>query len=266
MSNVTDIKTGLPVVAGVEIAVDEQGRFNLNAIHKASETGAGKKPSEWLRTKQAQELAAELEAEIPAFKILETVKGRGKTGTFAHELLAISYAGWISPAFQLRVNQVFMDYRTGRVVLPDFSNPAEAARAWADQHEKTLKLEQERNEAQRTKAWIGSKREATAMAKASAATRKANELERRLGQEENWKRVKAIPWLAEEFAITRTMYQQVGKKLKAISDELGLEIDKSPDSEYGEVKIYHIDAINELWRRLQEDSELLAKYRKEKAA
>lgn len=157
-------------------------------------------------------------------------------------------------------------YQVGRVTLPDFSNPAEAARAWADQHEKTLKLERERNEAQRTKAWIGSKREATAMAKASAATRKANELERRLGQEENWKRVKAIPWLAEEFAITRTMYQQVGKKLKAISDEMGLEIDKSPDSEYGEVKIYHIDAINELWRRLQEDSELLARYRKEKAA
>lgn len=36
-------------------------------------------------------------------------------GTFAHELLAISYAGWISPAFQLPVNQVFMDYRTGKL-------------------------------------------------------------------------------------------------------------------------------------------------------
>jgi len=35
------------------------------------------------------------------------------SGTFAHELLAISYAGWISPAFHLKVNQVFIDYRTG---------------------------------------------------------------------------------------------------------------------------------------------------------
>ncbi|KXS55200.1 MAG: prophage antirepressor [Marinobacter sp. T13-3] len=157
-------------------------------------------------------------------------------------------------------------YQVGNVVLPDFSNPAEAARAWADQHEKALKLEHERNEARKTKAWIGSKREATAMAKASAATRKANQLERRLGHEESWKQVKAIPWLAEEFAISRTMYQQVGKKLKAISDEMGLEVDKIPSAEYGEIKSYHIDAINELWRRLQEDSELLAKYRKGEAA
>lgn len=137
MSNVTDIRTGLPVVAGVEIAVDEFGRFNLNTIHKASGTGAGKKPSEWLRTKQAQELVGELEAEIPASKILETVKGRGKTGTFAHELLAISYAGWISPAFQLKVNQVFMDYRTGNlapVKVP--GSLSEALRLAADQAER----------------------------------------------------------------------------------------------------------------------------------
>lgn len=140
MNNVTDIKTGLPVVAGVEIAVDEQGRFNLNAIHKASGTGAGKKPSEWLRTKQAQDLAAELEAEIPAFKILETVKGRGKTGTFAHELLAISYAGWISPAFQLKVNQVFMDYRTGKLApMKVPGSLSEALRLAADQAEQIEK-------------------------------------------------------------------------------------------------------------------------------
>jgi hypothetical protein len=92
MSNATDIKTGLPVVAGIEIAVDNLGRFNLNAIHKASVIGKSKQPNEWLRTKQAQELVAELEPEILGIKILETVKGRGKTGTFAHELLAISYA------------------------------------------------------------------------------------------------------------------------------------------------------------------------------
>jgi phage antirepressor YoqD-like protein len=137
MSNIAHIESGLPVVAGVEIAVDEHGRFNLNAIHKASGTGAGKKPSEWLRIKQAQDLARELEAEIPASKILDTVKGRGKTGTFAHELLAISYAGWISPAFQLKVNRVFMDYRTGKlqtVAVP--ATLSEALRLAADQAER----------------------------------------------------------------------------------------------------------------------------------
>jgi len=119
MSNVTDIKTGLPVVAGVEIAVDELGRFNLNAIHKASGAGQHKRPGKWLDNAQSKELIAELESQSPisglAQKSLNVVKGTNTPGTFAHELLAISYAGWISPAFQLKVNQVFMDYRTGKL-------------------------------------------------------------------------------------------------------------------------------------------------------
>lgn len=106
----------LPVVAGVEITTDEHGRFNLNALHHASSLGKHKAPNEWLRTKQAQELISELEPGISGFKSVEVRKGRGITGTFAHELLAISYAGWISPAFQLQVNQVFLDYRTGKLV------------------------------------------------------------------------------------------------------------------------------------------------------
>lgn len=157
-------------------------------------------------------------------------------------------------------------YQVDGVALPDFSNPAEAARAWADQHEQTLRLQSERDEAVSTKALIGSHREATAMARASTETRRANQLQRELGVATDWKAVKAIPWLAEEFALSMSMYQQVGKKLKAISDEMGLKVDEIPNAEYRFIKSYHIDAINELWRRLQEDGELLAKYRKEKAA
>ncbi|MCP9268878.1 phage antirepressor KilAC domain-containing protein [Xenorhabdus sp. XENO-1] len=52
------------------------------------------------------------------------VKSGENRGTFAHELLAVSYAGWISPTFQLQVNQTFIDYRSGRLttsqaVLPN---------------------------------------------------------------------------------------------------------------------------------------------------
>jgi len=138
MSNVTDIKTGLPVVAGIEIAVDERGRFNLNAIHRAS--GGSKKagPSYWLALDGTKALAAELSqnAEIP---VIDVKRGRSG-GTFVHELLAISYAGWISPAFQLKVNQVFMDYRTGNlapVKVP--GSLSEALRLAADQAEQIEK-------------------------------------------------------------------------------------------------------------------------------
>lgn len=110
----------LPVIAGVEISTDEQGRFNLNALHKAS--GGEKKngPSYWLALDSSKELIVELVEKYSTEIPVETKEGRAG-GTFAHELLAVSYAGWISPAFQLKVNQVFLDYRNGRLQpVPQF--------------------------------------------------------------------------------------------------------------------------------------------------
>ncbi|WP_431768956.1 KilA-N domain-containing protein [Xenorhabdus khoisanae] len=103
----------LPVIAGVEITTDSEGRFNLNALHKASGLGGNKAPAQWLRTKQAQQLVSEVEKETVQICIV-SIDGRNG-GTFAHELLAISYAGWINPSFQLQVNQTFIDYRTGKL-------------------------------------------------------------------------------------------------------------------------------------------------------
>ena len=106
----------MPVIAGVTINQDEQGRFNLNALHRASGEGDSKKPSEWLRSKQVQELVDELSGNSHlGYAPVSSVKGGVCPGTFAHELLAISYAGWISPSFQLQVNQTFLDYKTGKL-------------------------------------------------------------------------------------------------------------------------------------------------------
>ncbi len=137
-----DSSTNLPIIAGVLITTDEHGRYNLNAIHKASHLGEHKRPSKWLATNAAKELITEFETQSPntglAQNSINTVKGGIAAGTFAHELLAISYAGWISPTFQLQVNQAFLDSKqTKNPALPNFSDPAEAARAWASQYEKT---------------------------------------------------------------------------------------------------------------------------------
>ena len=116
----------LPVIAGIEITTDEQGRFNLNALHKASGEGEGKAPAKWLRNAQVKELVQELAVGQNCPSPVEAKKGGSDQGTFAHELLAVSYAGWISPAFQLKVNQVFLDYRNGRLQpVPQF-DPATA--------------------------------------------------------------------------------------------------------------------------------------------
>ena len=71
------------------------GRFNLNALHKASGLGTNKAPAQWLRTQTAKSLLAELE------------KDEGRNGgTFAHELLAIEYAGWISSRLSTSISML----------------------------------------------------------------------------------------------------------------------------------------------------------------
>lgn len=106
----------LPVICGVDINTDAEGRFNLNSLHKASGGRDAKRPKSWLATKQAQELVDELR-QNPAFGegVIKIIKGGTSPGTFAHELLAIEYAGWISPAFRLQVNQTFLDFKAGKL-------------------------------------------------------------------------------------------------------------------------------------------------------
>ena len=122
----------LPTIAGVEITTDEQGRFNLNLLHKAHLAlnpdlhRNSKQPSDWLKLGGTKELLAEISnSEDLAFNPIDSKAGR-YGGTFVHELLAISYAGWISPSFQLKVNQVFLDYRSGK--FPEQYKPKELSR------------------------------------------------------------------------------------------------------------------------------------------
>lgn len=84
-----------------------------------------------------------------------------------------------------RVIDKLAEIEGGSSILPDFSNPAIAARAWADQVEA-------RQIAERTKAQIGSRREATAMAAASAASRKAGKLEIELDRSHLYASVKRM--------------------------------------------------------------------------
>lgn len=142
---------GLPVIAGVEITTDAEGRFNLNALHKASGLGKAKQPANWLRLDSTKELISELDqsSDLRTASV-DTVIGSANPGTYAHELLAIAYASWISPSFHLQVNQVFLDFRTGKLQpvpaelnLPNFADPVAAARAWADEVEQKRIAKQE---------------------------------------------------------------------------------------------------------------------------
>lgn len=73
--------------------------------------------------------------------------------------------------------------------IPNFSNPYEAALAWAEAYKQKEIAQTERDEAIRTKAWIGNKREATAMSTAANLSKKVNKLEDELGKGKNFKAV-----------------------------------------------------------------------------
>lgn len=138
----------------------------------------------------------------------------------------------------------------------------DALRMIADiEEEKQLALEQ-RDYYKRTKAEIGSRREATSMATASAAVRQRDALADQLGEGKHWKQVKGIPWLLEVFHESAGMYSQVGRKLSQLGQRMGLSPRIKEDSQYGTIKIHHVEVIEALRLALKQDHNLLGKYRK----
>lgn len=127
-----------------------------------------------------------------------------------------------------KINQRWIELESKQAfALPDFTNPAEAARAWADERERA-------DFAIKTKAEIGSRREATAMATASKAVRKLSALKR----EQDRKRIYCT--------IRRATVMHPGRQfnwrvLKSASMGMELPTIDVDDDLYGTVKAYHAD-------------------------
>lgn len=124
--------------------------------------------------------------------------------------------------------------------LPNFSNPAEAARAWADEYEKRVAAQKVIEE--------------------QAQVIEAQEIA--LGDNRDWKAVTAIPWLKDVFADTSAKAcNRIGRTLAALSRRMGMEIRKAEDDRWGTVNVYHITVINYFKQRLAADSSILCDIR-----
>ena len=152
------------------------------------------------------------------------------------------------------------------IAKPDDTPEAILARAVLVAQDTIRRIEAERDEAIRTKAEIGSRREATAMATASAAVRKAAALENELGRGRDYKSVKGIPWFLDVFADTPAAYSVAGRKLSDMSRRMDYEIREIEDSRFGSVKAYHVDVIEAFRLSLKNDLNMLGKYRLRRAA
>lgn len=168
----------------------------------------------------------------------------------------------VKEAFINRFNE--MEARlSGGYALPRIPQSfPDALRMIADiEEEKALALEQ-RDYYRRTKAEIGSRREATAMNTASRLSKENARLQDALGDGKTWKQAKAIEWIADYFIPSPGMWSQLGKKLSALSAEMGYSVKRMETSEYPNgIGLYHIDVIKRLKDRLDAHPEMLWKYR-----
>ena len=140
-----------------------------------------------------------------------------------------------------------------------------AHRTLALREERIKALTAERDEAVRTKALIGSNREATAMATASAKARECEKLREQIGDSKTYKAATAISWLPDYFDMSnRGLYNALAHKLKKLEAEMPpafAHIDIQ-DSRWGTVKAYHVAVIERLHEMVQADENLMQKYRK----
>ena len=145
-----------------------------------------------------------------------------------------------------------------------------AHRTLALREERIKALTAERDEAVRTKAMIGSRREATAMATASAKSRECEKLREQIGDSETYKRATAIPWLSEYFDTRNDgLYNSLAAQLRKIEASMPPEFahKPTPDTRYGSVKAYHIAVIERFHEIVREklpvDKKFMEKYRKD---
>ena len=105
-----------PLIIGeFSIRQDEDGRYCLNDLHKASGNAIKHKPSFWLRNEQTQDLIGELQncnsqfaaIEKPVNVLRGNFAGVKKQGTYVVKELVYSYAMWISAKFHLMVIRAY---------------------------------------------------------------------------------------------------------------------------------------------------------------
>lgn len=191
-------------------------------------------------------------------------------------------------------------YSIAGIPVPRFDSPADAARAWADQYEarlvaeKTAAYEAARADlAIATKAQIVAGRDSYLMQQRhedlrtirrkderngkleamyaeqgielGAERSRANKAEDALGIGKTYRCVTNIPWFREVFDLknckANVVYQQAGRRLKRLSDEMGYGYQTVPGHRF-DAKAYHIDVIAEFRARLEGDPDLMGPYRK----
>lgn len=124
---------------------------------------------------------------------------------------AVEFQDWICEEVIPSIRKTGAYVANNALTMPNFSNPAEAARAWADEYE--------------------AKQRALAVVEHQKEVIEAQEIA--LGDNRDWKAVTAIPWLKEYFVSTNVnVCRRIGMVLGMMSRVYGIEIRKAEDDRW----------------------------------
>jgi len=140
---------------------------------------------------------------------------------------------------------------------------AVANRRIEEREQQRLEERRGRLQAIKEKGEIAHSREASVMSKYGHEKTKREELQDRLAENEQWDTVKGIGWLRKYFVRNVPgLYVALGRHLSKLCRDQGIEPKEIPDVNYGSIKAYPVEIIEELKERLDDDPDLLSKYRR----
>ena len=217
--------------------VEEKQTVNARDLHFYLEVNS--KFADWIKNRIEKYDFQENQDYITFSKILEKDLNQELTGRPTKEYyLSISMAKELSMVENNEKGKQARKYfiqceqelQNKYIPMPNFSNPVEAARAWADEVEQRELAQKQRDYAIANKANIGARRETTAMNIASQKSKQVKKLQIELDISKEYASIKAVE--------IRTKEKYSWRKLRDYCNSNELTMKKIFDANYGEVNTY----------------------------
>ena len=97
------------------VRINDEGMVSLTDMWKASGSNPRHQTYLFLKNDSTKRFIASLEAK-QGNACLDKKRGGNESGTWANELLAYKYAGWIDPDFEVGTYEVLRDFFSGALV------------------------------------------------------------------------------------------------------------------------------------------------------